>query len=245
MYGPSCRVKALDELFDLPHLDILLRSVRTHIGRRRVRFLGGPGVRCRQAVCKGNLNKARLIFRERNSCCLHLLSSIPLLSRPRPPPLMSQTNNKKRKMEVGAEDSVKRVKVTGSELSVNILKISAKDTVAGPSQSEAQTETHIPGLPENATGPKAKGKERAKADISQKASRHRIRKLVPPRPFPTVPRSVSATGPRSSHREGKNLICLTRKSSLSNYMRRCKDVIINDGYVRLILTAHELLTRVE
>lgn len=156
---------------------------------------------------------------------------------------MSQTNQKKRKMEDGPDDSVKRVKVTGPELPVDILKISAKDTAAGPSQSEAQTETHIPELPEKAISAKGKGKERAKADsLPQKVPHHRIRKLVPPRPFPTVPRSVSATGPRSSHREGKNLICLTRKSSLSNYMRRCKDIIINDGYVHPLSTPRRLLT---
>ncbi|KAF9540656.1 hypothetical protein CPC08DRAFT_615339, partial [Agrocybe pediades] len=65
----------------------------------------------------------------------------------------------------------------------------------------------------------------------------RINKLVPPRPFPTVPTSVSATGPRSAHREGKNMICLTRKTSLSTYMRRCKNVILEDGYKTLHLSA--------
>ncbi|KAF8810083.1 hypothetical protein BYT27DRAFT_7186941 [Phlegmacium glaucopus] len=67
--------------------------------------------------------------------------------------------------------------------------------------------------------------------------RRRINKLVPPRPFPTVPTSVSATGPRSSHREGKNLICITRKTPLANYLRRCKTVIIEDGYKTLHLSA--------
>lgn len=61
--------------------------------------------------------------------------------------------------------------------------------------------------------------------------RRRINKLNPPRPFPVVPTSVSDTGPRSSHREGKNMICLTRKTSLGAYMRRCKDVILKDGSV--------------
>lgn len=67
-------------------------------------------------------------------------------------------------------------------------------------------------------------------NVTTEKTRPRINKLVPPRPFPTVPTSVSATGPRSSHREGKNMICLTRKTSLSHYMRRCKNVIIVDGY---------------
>ena len=36
---PSGRIKTLDELLDLPHLNILLRNVLTHRGRRRMRFL--------------------------------------------------------------------------------------------------------------------------------------------------------------------------------------------------------------
>ncbi|KAF8191508.1 hypothetical protein K438DRAFT_1533774, partial [Mycena galopus ATCC 62051] len=67
--------------------------------------------------------------------------------------------------------------------------------------------------------------------------RPRINKLTPARPFPTVPTSVSATGPRSAHTEGKNLICITRKTPLATYLRRCKNVIINDGYKTLHLSA--------
>ncbi|TFY55334.1 hypothetical protein EVJ58_g8310 [Rhodofomes roseus] len=67
--------------------------------------------------------------------------------------------------------------------------------------------------------------------------RHTIRKLDPPRPFPTVPASVSATGPRSAHTEGKNYICITRKTQLGAYLRRCKDVIMKDGYKTLHLSA--------
>ncbi|EKM56025.1 uncharacterized protein PHACADRAFT_257045 [Phanerochaete carnosa HHB-10118-sp] len=57
------------------------------------------------------------------------------------------------------------------------------------------------------------------------------RKLAPPRPFPTVPTSVSATGPRSAHVEGKNHICVTRKTPLGAYLRRCKDVVLKAGCV--------------
>jgi hypothetical protein len=59
--------------------------------------------------------------------------------------------------------------------------------------------------------------------------RRKIKKLSPPRPFPTVPTSVSATGPRSAHSEGKNYVCITRKTPLAAYLRRCKDVIMVDG----------------
>ncbi|KAI0807051.1 hypothetical protein C8Q74DRAFT_1213101 [Fomes fomentarius] len=65
----------------------------------------------------------------------------------------------------------------------------------------------------------------------------KVRKLVPPRPFPTVPASVSATGPRSAHVEGKNHICITRRTELGAYLRRCKDVFLKDGYKTLHLSA--------
>ncbi|KAI0668447.1 hypothetical protein C8Q78DRAFT_979647 [Trametes maxima] len=70
-----------------------------------------------------------------------------------------------------------------------------------------------------------------------KPSPHKIRKLVPPRPFPTVPTSVSATGPRSAHTEGKNYICVTRRTELGAYLRRCKEVFLRDGYKTLHLSA--------
>ncbi|KAE9398356.1 hypothetical protein BT96DRAFT_822167 [Gymnopus androsaceus JB14] len=72
---------------------------------------------------------------------------------------------------------------------------------------------------------------------SQTKPRQRIKKLAPARPFPSVPTAVSATGPRSAHTEGKNLICITRKTSLGAYMRRCKNIIIKDGYNTLHLSA--------
>ncbi|RPD59260.1 hypothetical protein L226DRAFT_465413 [Lentinus tigrinus ALCF2SS1-7] len=74
-------------------------------------------------------------------------------------------------------------------------------------------------------------------DSNEKAPRRKIRKLVPPRPFPTVPASVSATGPRSAHTEGKNYICITRRTELGAYLTRCKDVLIKDGYKSLHLSA--------
>ncbi|KAI0312963.1 hypothetical protein OF83DRAFT_1143535 [Amylostereum chailletii] len=65
----------------------------------------------------------------------------------------------------------------------------------------------------------------------------RVKKLVPPRPFPTVPTSVSATGPRSAHHEGKNYIAVTRKTGLGAYLRRCKDLVLKDGYKSIHLNA--------
>ena len=65
---------------------------------------------------------------------------------------------------------------------------------------------------------------------TQQETRPKIRKLVPPRPYPTVPPSVSATGPRSAHKEGKNIICITRKTPLAAYLRRCT-ALVNEGCV--------------
>jgi len=80
---------------------------------------------------------------------------------------------------------------------------------------------------------KGKGKKKENSNLVEKECRapprRRINKLNAPRPFPTVPTSVNATGPRSSHREGTNMICLTRKTGLGAYMRRCKNVIVQDG----------------
>ena len=76
-----------------------------------------------------------------------------------------------------------------------------------------------------------KSKVKKGLGLETQPSKARIRKLVPPRPFPTVPTSSSATGPRSAHAEGKNRICITRKTKLGMYLRRCKEVILKDGCV--------------
>ena len=70
----------------------------------------------------------------------------------------------------------------------------------------------------------------------------KVRKLVPPRPFPTVPTSVSATGPRSAHKEGKNHICITRRTELGAYLRRCKELFLKDGCVVTVKEAAQAFT---
>ncbi|EGN96266.1 hypothetical protein SERLA73DRAFT_112473 [Serpula lacrymans var. lacrymans S7.3] len=74
-------------------------------------------------------------------------------------------------------------------------------------------------------------------DKSSERNKSNRRKLAPVRPFPTVPTSVSATGPRSAHTEGKNYICITRKTKLGAYLRRCKNVFLKDGYKTLHMSA--------
>ncbi|KAL5529128.1 hypothetical protein ACEPAG_5102 [Sanghuangporus baumii] len=96
---------------------------------------------------------------------------------------------------------------------------------------------------EASSAPFTKRRRKGKMAKKERSSSHpqtspqMIRKLAPPRPFPTVPTSVSATGPRSAHKEGKNRICITRKMDLGAYLRRCKDVVLQDGYKTLYLHA--------
>ena len=105
-------------------------------------------------------------------------------------------------------------------------------------QKSPPQEEQNPRADQPQTKQKGKGKEKERPVDVQPSSRRRINKLKPPRPFPTVPTSVSATGPRSAHREGKDMICITRKTSLGAYMRRCKRVIIEDGYVPRLNLGH-------
>ncbi|KAF4578488.1 hypothetical protein EYR40_001361 [Pleurotus pulmonarius] len=110
-----------------------------------------------------------------------------------------------------------------------------RDSKADDSNTETRDRTKLRLMaPEskNEAGPS----NAAEAQVDSKPKVQR-RKLVPSRPFPTVARGDSATGPRSAHKEGKNKICITRKTPLGAYMRRCKDIILKDGYKSLHLSA--------
>jgi hypothetical protein len=61
--------------------------------------------------------------------------------------------------------------------------------------------------------------------------RPKIVKLAPHRPYPTVPTSSSATGPKSKRAEGNNKICVTRRTNLGTYLSQCKNLFIKGGYV--------------
>lgn len=76
--------------------------------------------------------------------------------------------------------------------------------------------------------------------IARKTPRNgRINKLLPPRPFLLVPTSVPATGLCSNYKKVKNLIRITRETSVACSLCRCKD-IIKDGR---ILTSFLLLSQ--
>jgi len=128
--------------------------------------------------------------------------------------------------------------------------VSAPDISIGDATGTKGSHTKISGAQNAAASGDAtrtKGSHTKKDDLSAGSSKeittlkqnpgYKIRKLNPKRPFPTVPTSVSATGPRSAHTEGKNYIFVSRKTPLGAYLRRCKDVVINDGYKTLHLSA--------
>jgi len=132
----------------------------------------------------------------------------------------------KRKANVPAADvEHKRVKLNSGAVAKVDSKIQkSKDNM------EASRRVPSPSTAENS------------ASTSQLAApnthpRPRIRKLAPPRPFPAVAPSAPATAPRSLHKEGKNNICITRRTKLAAYLRRCKALIIEDGFKEIRLSA--------
>ncbi|KIJ22739.1 hypothetical protein M422DRAFT_786357 [Sphaerobolus stellatus SS14] len=73
--------------------------------------------------------------------------------------------------------------------------------------------------------------------LNSSESKVKVRRLVPPRPFPIVPTSESASGPASSHKEGQNYICVSRKTTLATYLSRCKKLLIDKRYNEVHLHA--------
>ena len=157
---------------------------------------------------------------------------------------MAATSFRKRKLD-DTQDPLTMKKVKSADGSA-VPVISESATNPAP-QSEGAASASIPvEVPQNTTVAEIniikpeKGKKRATPSADDEKStngtdsRKRIRKLAPPRPFPTVPTSMNATGPRSTHVEGKNYICITRKTPLGAYLRRCKDLILKDGYVSIV-----------
>ncbi|KAG6813347.1 hypothetical protein H0H92_011895 [Tricholoma furcatifolium] len=126
----------------------------------------------------------------------------------------------KRKNDTDPHATSKRVKLTTASSQPAPITIPAQGSVA---QNNVDTGTQ--------------SQTKSNPSDSRVQKRRKIKKLAPPRPFPTVPTSVSATGPRSAHKEGKNIICVTRKTSLGAYMRRCKGVVLKDGYKTLNFSA--------
>lgn len=83
--------------------------------------------------------------------------------------------------------------------------------------------------PKNA---KSKSKPRP---LPHKQRKKKLTRLAPVRPFPQVPVGSNATGPYSTRGEGKNRIGVTRQMELAAYLRRCKDLVLKDGYALPVL----------
>jgi ribonuclease P/MRP protein subunit RPP20 len=100
--------------------------------------------------------------------------------------------------------------------------------VPGQQEPAASSSSSSPSSTSRKKQQLSKKKESEKKAVKKKKP-YTIRKLVPPKPFPTISPADSATAARSSRKEGKNYICVTRKTGLGAYMRRCKDLIMKDG----------------
>jgi hypothetical protein len=133
---------------------------------------------------------------------------------------MSSTAGK-RKSIVPPTDDQKRVKLQSGAAAKANSKKGKKDKETNTGQSGSST-TKNPATTSQPAAPN---------------NRPRIRKLAPPRPFPTVAPSAPATAPRSLHTEGKNNICVTRRTKLATYLRRCKALILEDGVKEIRLSA--------
>lgn len=130
-------------------------------------------------------------------------------------------NKRKADTTIDKPRPAKRAKAV-DEATINIAnQTSAPEATASVSPQDNQDEPDT----ETERGPASE-----KVSATGKTPRRR-NKLAPPRPWPTVARADSATGPRSAHKEGKNYICITRKTNLGAYLRRCKDLVLKDGCV--------------
>ena len=101
--------------------------------------------------------------------------------------------------------------------------------IASSSRDVIMNEASKPEPTKDSGAMEGQGARVSKGKAKHQSKDYKIRKLEPRRPFPTVPTSVSATGPRSGHVEGKNYICVTRRTKLGAYLRRCKELALKDG----------------
>ncbi|KAI6097918.1 hypothetical protein EDD16DRAFT_591705 [Pisolithus croceorrhizus] len=123
-------------------------------------------------------------------------------------------------------DPVARTKATDKEQK-NVCDVPMTNATSLPSTPDAGPSTPAPDLPGPPPAPPRK--------------RLRIQKLAPPHPYPTVPLARSATGPRStSTRPSPDeplCLCVTRKTSLPVYIRRCTSAFLRDGAREVRLSA--------
>ncbi|KAG8816036.1 hypothetical protein FRC18_001202 [Serendipita sp. 400] len=134
----------------------------------------------------------------------------------------------------------------GANTSENVqIASTSNGTVASTLPQTEQNVAPVPNQGINATNETKKQKEREKKlpglrNIPTKAPLKRkpkIKKLAPQRPYPTVPTSSNATGPKSKRKEGNNKICITRRMELGAYLSQCRDLFVKQGYTEVYLAA--------
>lgn len=159
------------------------------------------------------------------------------------------------KRKRGPDDSFELVtkrahKLVSSEISMSTTQKIAKDVQNGAEGIEHDSNNEVQASDDTAPGSR-KGptktrlnkndkKPRQPAPLTVKAPRKprpKIVKLAPRRPFPTVPTSSNATGPKSKRKEGNNMICVTRRTELGAYLRQCRDLFVKYDYKEIRLAA--------
>ncbi|KIK99751.1 hypothetical protein PAXRUDRAFT_822435 [Paxillus rubicundulus Ve08.2h10] len=155
---------------------------------------------------------------------------------------MSSTGTKRKSDAVAADTNIpKKVKTSSGAVKPHTQSIAP----AEPNRRGNGKEKHLAQVTSaprispaaDASTPESSIMPHVDARPATQPRRPRIRKLAPPRPFPTVAPASSVTGPRSAHHEGKNNICVTRKTKLAAYLRRCRALLVDDGFKELRLSA--------
>jgi len=207
--APTCGVEALDELFNLPCLDVLLCFVahfdRVHERKARRCLLYAQG--------KGREGARAAAF----VLCCH-------------PPQHFSGMTRKRKRDSGppeiALDAAGTAQLAHTNESGQALEEETRsDMDLGVTDAQNNTVS--------ATKKRPKTKKKTTQGRGPLAPKPKIIKLKPARPYPTVPTSSSATVPKSRRAEGRNKVCVTRRTELGSYLRQCRDVLTKDGYVHV------------
>lgn len=219
--APTCGVEALDEFFNLPCLDILLCFV-AHFDRLHAERLEGACLAAKRARRQG---------REQGGGPLSDVVTIPNYF------IESTKMTRKRKRDSGPSETAPDATSTAQPAQVN-----ESGSDAAPVEeigAEANMDLGVADAQNNAHGTLSAVKKRSKAKKKTTqgrgplAPKPKIVKLKPARPYPTVPTSSSATVPKSRRAEGRNKICVTRRTELGSYLRQCRNVLTKDGYVHV------------
>ncbi|KAG8831320.1 hypothetical protein FRC17_003273 [Serendipita sp. 399] len=117
--------------------------------------------------------------------------------------------------------------------------------VGAPSKTAQTAGENEDSIPNQVTDGGEKVKQKEKQTVGTRSiptkgplkRRPKITKLAPQRPYPTVPTSSSATGPKSKRKEGNNKICVTRRTTLGAYLSQCRNLFVKQGYTELYLSA--------